>query len=102
MDDIGLNCFPERRISYCQKHRNGYFRKFNKYISSDENEEKEISLLKKYQQDVKGPAFQVLTAVMFNLEKKFFPQNYQLTSNFLNPNLSRNCLRILIQLEMQS
>jgi hypothetical protein len=34
--------------------------------------EKAISLLKKYQQDVKGPAFQVLTAVMFNLERSFF------------------------------
>jgi hypothetical protein len=72
MDDIGLNCFPEGEISYCQKHRNDYFRKFNKYISSDENEEKAISLLKKYQQDVKGPAFQVLTAVMFDLERSFF------------------------------
>jgi hypothetical protein len=74
MDDIGLNCFPEGEISYCQKHRNDYFRKFNKYISSDENEEKTISLLKKYQQDVKGPAFQVLTAVMFNLERSFFTE----------------------------
>ena len=74
MDDIGLNCFPEGEISYCQKHRNDYFRKFNKYISSDENEEKAISLLKKYQQDVKGPAFQVLTAVMFNLERSFFTE----------------------------
>jgi hypothetical protein len=52
MDDRGLNCFPEGEISYCQKHRNDYFRKLNKYISSDENEEKAISLLKKYQQDV--------------------------------------------------
>jgi hypothetical protein len=91
MDDIGLNCFPEGEISYCQKHRNDYFRKLNKYISSDENEEKAISLLKKYQQDVKGPAW-----------KEVFSQNYQLTSNFLNPSLSRNCLRILIQLEMQN
>lgn len=74
MDDIGLNCFPEGEISYCQEHRNDYFRKFNKYISSDENEEKAISLLKKYQQDVKGPAFQVLTAVMFNLERSFFTE----------------------------
>ena len=74
MDDIGLNCFPEGEISYCQKHRNDYFRKFNKYISSDENEEKAVSLLKKYQQDVKGPAFQVLTAVMFNLERSFFTE----------------------------
>ena len=74
MDDIGFNCFPEGEISYCQKHRNDYFRKFNKYISSDENEEKAISLLKKYQQDVKGPAFQVLTAVMFNLERSFFTE----------------------------
>jgi hypothetical protein len=74
MDAIGLNCFPEGEISYCQKHRNDYFRKFNKYISSDENEEKAISLLKKYQPDVKGPAFQVLTAVMFNLERSFFTE----------------------------
>jgi hypothetical protein len=48
--------------------------KAHKYISSDENEEKAISLLKKYQQDVKGPAFQVLTAVMFNLERSFFTE----------------------------
>ena len=74
MDDIGLNCFPEGEISYCQKHRNDYFRKFNKYISSDENEEKAVSLLKKYQQYVKGPAFQVLTAVIFNLERSFFTE----------------------------
>jgi len=74
MDDIGLNCFPEGEISYSRKHRNDYFMKFNKYISSDEYEEKAISLLKKYQQDVKGPAFQVLTAVMFHLERSFFTE----------------------------
>ncbi|CAG2224499.1 unnamed protein product [Mytilus edulis] len=49
IDDIGLNCFPEDKDKYTQKHRNDFFIKFNKHINSEEYECSTSVLLKKYE-----------------------------------------------------
>ncbi|CAG2226885.1 PIF1 [Mytilus edulis] len=72
MEDIGLNCFPEGEVKFSQKHRNDYFIKFNKHINSKEYEDSVITLLNYYGQKINGPQFQLLTSVMFYLEKDFF------------------------------
>ncbi|CAG2187271.1 unnamed protein product [Mytilus edulis] len=72
MEDIGLNCFPEGEVKFSQKHRNDYFIKFNKHINSKEYEDSVIALLNYYGQQINGPQFQLLTSVMFYLEKDFF------------------------------
>ncbi|CAC5396937.1 PIF1 [Mytilus coruscus] len=72
MEDIGLNCFPEGEVKFSQKHRNDYFIKFNKHINSKEYEDSVITLLNYYGQKINGPQFQLLTSIMFYLEKDFF------------------------------
>ncbi|CAG2206493.1 PIF1 [Mytilus edulis] len=73
IDDIGLNCFPEDKDKYTQKHRNDFFIKFNKHINSEEYECSTSVLLKKYElQELKGPAYRLLTSVLFYIERKFF------------------------------
>ena len=72
MEDIGLNCFPEGEIVFSQKHRNDFFVRFNRYLNSDEYESSAKTLLKYYDQSIESPSFQILTSIMFYLEKDFF------------------------------
>ena len=70
IEDIALNCFPESAAKFSAKHQNDFFVKFNKYLVTDQYEKSALELLQFYKLDPKGSCYQLLTSILFYLEKK--------------------------------
>lgn len=56
--------------NFSAKHQHDFFGKFNKYLASDQYEKSALELLQFYKLDPKGPCYQLLTSILFYLEKK--------------------------------
>lgn len=69
VDDICLSCFPKGEI-FSQKHISDFYVKFHMYMNSDAYQESVNSLLTFYNSGSQGPEFNMLTSVLFYLEKQ--------------------------------